>query len=188
MRYPVLVLCSGLVLGCNAPQGYSPDLTVRFDCPENVTPALEAAIESFLTEKGFRVANLERVRRQFNRGFFPLEIEAYDNRRWTVHLISFRPPSAVPSNSTKRTYTLGVYSPPPTHHDDVLEKDLIDLITQQLKCEIRSSNRRENKPEAASFYDRMYSLQLSRDHEAEICDKTAKTYDAELCRKVPGAN
>ena len=193
MKKPILVLCGGLaLLGCNAPssaQGYSPDLAVRFDCSGNVTPAFETAIESFLTEKGFRVANLERVRRQFNRGFYPLEIEAYDNRRWTVHLMSLRgPQSTASSNSTTTTYNLGVYSPPPTQHDDVLEMDLIDLITQQLKCEIRSSNRYENKAESASFYDRLYSTQLSRDREAEVCDQTAKTYDAALCRNVPSAN
>ena len=193
MKYQTLVLYGVLgLLGYNAPsraQGYSPDLAVRFDCPGNVSPAFEAAIERFLTGKGFRVVNLEGVRRQFKRGFFPLEIEAYDNRRWTVHLISLRSPQiADSSNSTKTTYHLGVYSPAPTQHDDVLERDLIELITQQLKCEIRSSNRYENKSEAASFYDRMYSTQLSRDHEAEVCDQTAKTYDANLCRNVPGAN
>ena len=193
MRCGVLALCSGFVLlGCNTSsgaQGYSPDLAVSFDCSGNVTPALETKIEKFLTERAFTVANLERVRRQYGQGFYPLEMEAYDNRRWTVRLISFRDlHTDAPPVPTKTEYNLGVYSPPPTHHDDVLEKDFINLVTQQLKCEIRSSNRYENEPGAVSYYDHLYSLQMSRDHEAEICDKTAKTYDADQCRKVPGIN
>ena len=179
VKLSTLGLCGSLVLlACiseSTAQGLAPDMAVRFDCPGNVTPRFESDIETFLTEKGFKVANLERVRRQFNVGFYPLEIEGYDSRRWMVHLISLN-----------TTYSLGLYSPPPTQHDAVLERDLIDLITQRLKCTISSLNHSENGPEAKGIFDRVYSTRLSRDREADVCDRTAKTFDANLCQRVPG--
>ena len=157
----------------------APDLNVDFQCQK--TPS-EGTIESFLTERNFVVANEERLRRQFNLGFFPMEIEGYDRRRWSVHFIGLIPQTP----DAAITYHADVNSPPPTKHDSVLEDAVIELISQTLKCKITSLNRSSNPHDAAAFYDRLFAMQVSRDHEAAICDKSLTSFDATQCEQVPG--
>ncbi|MDR3525882.1 MAG: hypothetical protein P4L57_01295 [Rhizomicrobium sp.] len=159
----------------------APDLAVNFQCS---MPPSEAAIEQFLTGRKFTVANLERMRRQFNLAFYPLEIEGYDQERRFVHFIG------LPSGSldgAKITYSVGVNSPPPTRHDAALEKAVLHFITTTLKCKASSVNHGSNPTDASAFYDEVFALQLSRDHEAATCDKMARSFDARHCERMASA-
>ena len=158
---------------------YEPDLAFVFKCP--AAPS-ESLIENFLAVHGFAVVNAERMRRQYGRGFYPLEIDGTDPRRWAAHFMGL-----IPAESGAITYTAGIESPPPTRHDDALENATLAFVTQTLKCQIEGTvTRGENPVSAASDYDQIFAMQQGRDHEAQICDKTLSTYDAKACAMVPG--
>jgi hypothetical protein len=162
---------------CGTASSYDADLAVNFQCG---APPSEGEIESFLAKRGFSVANEERVRRQFNLGFYPMQIEAHDQRRRTVEFMGLG--AAAGAN----TYDAAIYSPPPTRHDRVLEEAFGQLISKTLKCQITSITRGSNPASASSFYDRLFRLQLSREHETVICDRSLASFNEKLCQEVPG--
>jgi len=162
------------------------DLAIDFTCSGSAYPASEAAIEKFLKARNFTVANDERMRRQLNFGFFPLQIESYDARDITVEFQGLADsPDASNWSEATVNYHATIYSPPPTKHDNELETALRSFITQDLRCKITSENASENPPEAASFYADILARQKNRMREAMVCDKTEPTFDEAACAKVP---
>jgi hypothetical protein len=175
----VLLACSG----CGENKSLGSDMWAFFECRGGGQPQ-PALVEKFLGSHGFSSVDAERVRRQYGRGFYPLEMEAYDARRRmvTVQGIAFESKGGV----TRVDYSVSLDSPPPTHHDTKLETAILEFVGGSMKCRITSHGRSENAGDTAGFYDQLFKLQQSRIHEARICDKEAKTYDAAACRNVPG--
>ncbi|HTT99853.1 MAG TPA: hypothetical protein VMF58_17520 [Rhizomicrobium sp.] len=169
-------------VACGQQQSLAPDLALNFECKS--LPS-EAAVEDFLLKRNFEVANLERVRRQFQRSFFPMDIEAIDKRSWAITFRGLDIP-AVPTRPEHVYYTVDINSPPPTKHDDTLEEDVKRFVSDSLSCKITSTNRDGNAVGASDFFWRIIEMQKSRMREAEICDKTISTYSAAKCAKVPG--
>jgi hypothetical protein len=186
----LMAIAMGIILDVTAaacrPTGIvlNADLAVSFHCKD--APS-EPVIESFLRDSHFEVANLERARRQRNRGAFSLEIEAVDQRHW---MITVRGLPLNPMNQAERdiSYNLSVNSPPPTHHDEKFENSILVFISDQLHCRIVSNEHHDNPASAAGFFEEILASQKSRMHEAEVCDKTVSTYDASECAKVPGVS
>jgi len=176
------LLLSASAALCQQQESLSPDLALNFSC--KIAPS-EEAIEKFLKLHDFEVANPERVRRQLQRSFFLLDIEALDKRSW---IVTFRG-SSIPAVQQKVEgvfYTVGVNSPPPTQHDRNLEEAIISFVSNDLDCQITSNGRYENPVGATDFFRLILSNQKSRIYEAEICDKATSTYDVGKCDKVPG--
>lgn len=155
----------------------APDLAINFSC---ATPPSESAIEDFLKQHRFVVANYERVRRSLGLGFYPLEIDSLDARNWEIHFIGLRAPPG-----EKILFSAGAYSPPPTQYDRRLEDAVVAFVSQTLKCAVTSTDRGDNGPEARGLFDQMLSMQKNRMHEAAVCDKNQPSYDAAACSVVP---
>ena len=160
------------------------DLAFNFECGKSSPPS-EAAIERFLVGRGFEVANEERVRRQLGLGFFPLQIEGLDGRQWTVLFQGLWVPPNPGSDEKKALYTVDIYSPPPTRHDGDVESATIAFVSETLACKITSLNRSDNAQESRDLFGRLLAMQKGRMHEAEVCDRTEKSYDAGRCSRVP---
>jgi hypothetical protein len=158
---------------------YAPNVAFAFKCD---APPSESQIENFLAAHGFTVVNAERMRRQYGRGFYPLEIDGTDQRRWAAHVMGL-----IPDESGTILYTAAIESPPPTRHDNSLEDATVAFVTDTLKCRVEGAvTRGENPVSAQSDYDQIFAMQQGRNHEAQICDKTLSTYDAKACAMVPG--
>lgn len=162
------------------------DLEIDFDCNGPAFPPSEHAIEAFLRERHFTVANTERVRRQLNVGFLPLQIEALDGRDISIRFqgLMDNPRGAMTDKTVH--YHLSLESPPPTRHDRELEAALRTLVTRTLRCSVVNETVSDNQPEAASFYADILAMQKNRMREAQVCDKTEPTYSAAACAEVPG--
>jgi hypothetical protein len=177
-----ILACTVATAACGQQQSLAPDLAFNFECKK---PPSEAAIEEFLRQHDFEVANPERVRRQFHRGFFPMQILAVDKRSWEITFQGLDIP-AVPTRPEHVYYAVTVDSPPPTRHDAALENVLITFVSQNLGCQANSIARYENPANAAEFFSHLLSMQKNGMHEAEVCDKTVSTYNAAECANVPG--
>lgn len=185
MRNPSLALAMTVLLvgqGCGRDQSLSPDLTINFSCDEKAYSSLVAAIGDFLTLHRFNFQDAERIRRQYGKGFYPMDIEGFDKQRRMITFLG----ASDGGNGSASLSTVILESPPPTRHDRTLEKDIKDFITQTLQCKITSENRYDNGPERGGFYDELFALLQSRMHEGSVCDKSAKTFDLAACRNVPG--
>jgi hypothetical protein len=179
----IAIACLLAASSASAAPGVQADLALNFECPASPD---EGLIEKFLTSQHFQVENLERVRRQFDRAFFPLDIEAIDQGKRTVSFVGLLGTNDRPGATHAAFYTVGLYSPPPTRHDPALEAGLVNLVETSLKCRITSRNSGENDAAASATYNDMLTIEQGRMHEAAICDRTLASYDAKLCAQVPG--
>jgi len=176
--------CAAAGLACAAAgASAAPDLSLALNCP--ATPS-EAAVENFLKLKGFKVANVERVRRQRNASAEAMDIEALDGRAWIVTFRG-RLVSDLPGSPVLVSYRATVESPPPTAHDDNFEKALIQFAAARLGCEVVSTEHADNPASAAAAFRETLATAKDRLREAQVCDKTEATYSAADCAKVPGA-
>lgn len=173
----------GFCLACAATAASAaPDLSLTLQCP---LPPSEAAIENFLKVRGFEVANVERVRRQRYASTDAMDIEALDSRSWIV-AFKGRLISELPGSAVQITYSVTVESPPPTAHDRNFEDALIEFIATRLRCQVTAADRSDNPAGAVHVFGDTLATQKERLHETQICDKTAATYSAAECAKVPG--
>jgi hypothetical protein len=109
----------------------SADLSFHFECKEGLRSDVEKQIEFFLRGHGFKVLNQADIQRQHN-----------------VHIFDTR--SVLGAD---RRYSFGLYSQPPTNHSVSLEQDILNFVSENLKCEIRQIARKENGEEKKEFYE-----------------------------------
>jgi hypothetical protein len=122
------------------------DLAFHFDCRASAYPISEHAVEQFLQVRGFRVLNVVRARRE--RGMAPMLFELLiDGIDQQERMISFAAQSLTPG-----TYSVTLYTLPPTERATDLEEELLAFVSNTLKCEVRQVGRRENGPGAQQMY------------------------------------
>lgn len=132
-------------------QSLAPDLAFNFTCRGPAEPPSDEAIERFLESKGFRVLNKVRLAREQHIHYpFSMSIVAIDDRRRSIIFQGF---PVWPG-----TYTAVVRSEPPTRHSADLEKDLLGLVSDGLKCAVRQVERHDNGDDARDFYDRLFRI------------------------------
>jgi acetylornithine deacetylase/succinyl-diaminopimelate desuccinylase-like protein len=168
--------------GCGRAQSLAPDLALNFACDEKSHVPAAAMIEDFLKSHGFDFVDEERVRRQYGKGFYPMQIEGFDKARRTIEFMGISYERKGPVNLR----TVSLDSPPPTRHDQALERDIKDFVTQGLQCKITAENHGDNPPDRKPFYDQIYADLQSRLREGKVCDKGSKTFDLAACQNVPG--
>jgi hypothetical protein len=165
---------SGLfaLAGCGREAKLAPDYAFNFTCHGDHYPASEAAIERFIASHGFTVFNEERVRRQYNLPMYPLAIDGFDARRRMLDFRGINEKSGdKPDPSVASIYSVGLYSPPPTHHDTKLENAMMAFVTGTLKCEVSHVSHADNGVERAAFFDKIYKAEQKRISQGMRCDK-----------------
>jgi hypothetical protein len=185
--YPILGL--GLVLafsGCGQADtgSLAADLAINFEC--NASPSV-GAIEKFLEDRQFTFLDAAHVQEQYGIKVFSLKIEGFDAQRRMIDFTGLNIPT-VPGRSAYVLYTAVLDSPPPTRHNDNLEKGIESFLVDTLGCKITSKNRGENGADSKKFFDKLYSMQQNRIREGKVCDKGAGTFDFAACREVPGSH
>jgi hypothetical protein len=125
---------------------YSSDLAFHFHCDGRSRAEIEQLVSTFLKGSGFGVLNLGRIQREHN--YYELDLNALglDDGRRIVRV------SSEPLNSG--WYNLSLRSPPPTKHDQKLERSLVHFAGSTLKCEVRQISRGNNSASAAQFYEK----------------------------------
>jgi hypothetical protein len=165
--------------GCGREAKLAPDFAFNFTCHGAHYPASESAIEKFIASHGFTVFNEERVRRQYNLPMYPLAIDGFDTRRRMLDFRGVNEKSGdKPDPSVASIYSVGLYSPPPTRHDEKLEESMLVFVSDTLKCEISNVSHADNGAERAAFFDKIYKAEQKRIGQGMRCDKqSGKTLD-----------
>jgi hypothetical protein len=125
----------------------SPDLAFHFICPGEDRRLVEEKVEEFLKKNGFKVLNLARIQHEHQVFFFESDIKGLDENRRIIELRSVPP--------TPDRYALDVYTQPPTKRVPQLEKDVLRVVSDALRCEVRQVTSGENGVDAISYYDRV---------------------------------
>ncbi|HSM95751.1 MAG TPA: hypothetical protein VLT91_06895 [Rhizomicrobium sp.] len=162
----LLVLC-----GCGRNQRLEADLAFNFTCSGASYPASEPAIEKFVASHGFTVFNEERVRRQYKLAMYPLAIDGFDARRRMLDFRGINEKSSDKPVPVATIYSVGLYSPPPTRHDDGLEKAMQDFVSGTLKCDISNVSRGDNGADRTAFFDKVYKAEQARIVQGMRCDR-----------------
>jgi hypothetical protein len=123
----------------------SADLSFHFECKEGLRSDVEKQIEFFLRGHGFKVQNQADIQRQHNVHIFDTNMVALDGDRRMIEVRSVL--------GADRRYSFGLYSQPPTNHSVSLEQDILNFVSENLKCETRQIARKENGEEKKEFYE-----------------------------------
>jgi len=151
MKYLLVTLCGVASLcACGPRESMSPDLAFWFKCAPSATAELDAKIEQFLIGHGYGVLNLAAIRGRLPSDAHPVDITAIDANRRIVLVTGFQP---LPNQ-----YSIGLYSPPPTHHDATFETELLSFAVEALGCTTEQIARHDN----ASSVNDLHELEVQR--------------------------
>ncbi|HEY7977844.1 MAG TPA: hypothetical protein VID67_06595 [Rhizomicrobium sp.] len=172
-RLVSLLTCAGLLVlaGCGREQKLAPDFAFNFTCHGASYPASESAIEKFITGRGFTAFNEERIRRQYKLAMYPLAIDGFDGRHRMLDFRGINEKSSDKPEPVATIYSVGIYSPPPTRHDDTLEKATLAFVSGTLKCDVSNISHGDNGAERAAFFDKIYKAEQKRIAEGARCDR-----------------
>lgn len=157
--------------GCGREAKLAPDFAFNFTCHGASYPASESAIEKFVASHGFTVFNEERVRRQYKLPMYPLAIDGFDGKHRMLDFRGINEKSGDKPEPIASIYSVGIYSPPPTHHDDALEKATLAFVSNTLKCGVSNISHGDNGAERAAFFDKIYKAEQTRIGQGMRCDK-----------------
>lgn len=170
-----LCLAGGMMLlalgGCSREAKLAPDFAFNFTCHGASYPASEPAIEKFIAAHGFAVFNEERVRRQYKLAMYPLAIDGFDTRRRILDFRGINEKASDKPVPVATIYSVGIYSPPPTRHDDALEKAMLTFVSGTLKCDVSNISHADNGAERAAFFDKVYKAEQKRIAQGMRCDR-----------------
>lgn len=175
----LFAICAFVLLAaCGRQKELAPDYAFNFRCKGAAYPASEAAIETFLTSHGFTAFDEERVRRQYRLTMYPLAIDGVDKRRRMLDFRGINEKTTDEPVPKATVYSVGLYSPPPTRHDAVLEQAMLAFVQNGLKCEVSQVSRYTNGAEVLSFFNKVYAAEQKRIAEGRKCDRArAKPLD-----------
>lgn len=159
--------------GCGQEEKLAPDFAFNFTCHGAAYPASESAIEKFIAGHGFTAFNEERVRRQYKLAMYPLAIDGYDARHRMLDFRGINEKSGDKPEPIASIYSVGIYSPPPTHHDVELEKAMLEFVSGKLKCDVSNVSHADNSADRAAFFDKIYKAEQTRIGHGMRCDKQA---------------
>jgi hypothetical protein len=147
------VLCVGLVTfftlewpsSAQSTEALSADLTFHFVCSHTARRDVEAKTELFLRGNGFRVLNLAQLQHRNNFHFFDTDIKGIRHDQAMIDMIS------MPSGHSR--YAFALYSRPPTSRLTDLEDAVLKFVSNELACQTRQIQRRENGKERQQYFD-----------------------------------
>jgi hypothetical protein len=122
------------------------DLAFHFDCKAGAYPVSDKAVEQFLQSRGFKVLNVVQARRErkMDPMLSDLFIDGIDQQQRMIRFMA--------EPLTHGSYSVTLYTRPPTEHATDLEDALLAFVSQTLKCHVRQVARRENGLEAQGAY------------------------------------
>jgi hypothetical protein len=157
--------------GCGREAKLAPDFAFNFTCHGAFYPASESAIEKFIAGHGFTAFNEERVRRQYNLPMYPLAIDGFDSKHRMLDFRGINEKAGDKPEPIASIYSVGIYSPPPTRHDEALEKATLAFVSNTLKCDVSNISHADNGAERAAFFDKIYKAEQTRISQGMRCDK-----------------
>lgn len=127
------------------PNSFGADLAFQFSCGK--TPS-EQAIEQFMTAKGFRTLDKVKAGTKLTPDFswMKMDVVGIDSTRRQIEFKVF-------ADDTE-TYSVSLYSEPPTQHSKDLEDALLGFTVKTLGCKNRQVAHVDNPAGAKDLYDR----------------------------------
>lgn len=126
------------------PSSFGADLTFQFSCGK--TPALQA-LEGFMTAKGFRTLDKVKAGTKLTPDFswMKVDVVGIDSTRRQMEFKVF-------ADNTE-TYSVSLYSEPPTQHSKDLEDALLGFTGKTLGCKNGQAAYVDNPAGAKDLYD-----------------------------------
>lgn len=130
------------------PDSFGADLEFQFNCRK--APS-ERAFEQFMTDKGFRVLDKVKAGTKLTPDFswMKLDVVGIDSARQQIEFKVF-------ADDTE-TYSVSLYSEPPTQHSKDLESALLGFTEKTLGCKNKQVARTDNPAGAKDLYDKSVS-------------------------------
>ena len=127
------------------PDSFGADLTFQFSCGK--TPSLQA-LEGFMTAKGFRTLDKVKAGAKLTPDFSWMKVDlvGIDDARRQIEFKVF-------ADNTE-TYSVSLYSEPPTQHSKDLEDALLGFTGKTLGCKNGQAAYVDNPAGAKDLYDR----------------------------------
>lgn len=132
------------------PNSFGADLAFQFDC-KGKSPS-EQAFEQFMTAKGFHPLDKVKAGTKLTPDFswMKLDVVGVDSTR---HQMEFKVFADQPD-----TYSVSLYSEPPTQHSQDLENDLLKFTGKTLGCKNNQVVHVDNPAGAKDLYDKSFSM------------------------------
>ena len=131
------------------PNSFGADLEFQFICGK--APS-EQAIEQFMTGKGFRILDKVKAGAKLTPDFswMKMDVVGIDSARRQIEFKVF-------ADDTE-TYSVSLYSEPPTQHSKDLEDALLGFTGKTLGCKNKHVSRIDNPAGAKDLYDKSFSM------------------------------
>ena len=131
------------------PDSFGADLSYQFTCGK--APS-EQDIEGFMTAKGFRVLDKVKAGKKLTPDFswMKMDVVGIDSARRQMEFKVF-------ADNTE-TYSVSLYSEPPTQHSKDLEDALLGFTGKTLGCKNGKVSHFDNPANAKDLYDKSFSL------------------------------
>ena len=132
------------------PTSFGADLTFQFDC-KGKFPS-EQEFEQFMTAKGFRTLDKVKAGDKLTPSFswMKLDVVGIDGARRQMEFKVFA--------DAPETYSVSLYSEPPTQHSKDLEDDLLGFTKKTLGCKNSKLSHIDNPAGAKDLYDHSFSV------------------------------
>lgn len=142
------------------PNSFGADLAFQFDCRGKANPPSEQAIEGFMTAKGFHALDKVRAGKKLEPDFswMHMDVVGIDSARREISFKGFA--------DQPETYSVSLYSEPPTHHSKDLEDALLGFTEKTLGCKDSKVVHVENPAGAKDLYDHSLNVTESWFQEA----------------------
>lgn len=148
------------------PSSFGADLTFQFSCGK--TPS-QQALEGFMTAKGFRTLDKVKAGTKLTPDFswMKVDVVGIDSARRQIEFKVF-------ADNTE-TYSVSLYSEPPTQHSKDLEDALLGFTGKTLGCKNRQVAYVDNPAGAKDLYDRSVNTTETWFRQAAGMPSTAAT-------------
>lgn len=134
------------------PNSFGADLAFHFDCKGKANPPSEQAIEQFMTAKGFKPLDKVKAGTKLTPDFSWMHVD-------TVGIDSAHREIAFKGFADQPdSYSVSLYSEPPTHRSKDLEEDLLGFTKKTLGCKNSEVAHVENPAGAKDLYDHFFSV------------------------------
>ena len=134
------------------PNSFGADLAFQFDCKGKANAPSEQAIEGFMTAQGFRALDKVKAGKKLTPdfGWMHMDVVGIDSARRQITFKGFA--------DQPETYSVSLYSEPPTHHSKDLEDALLGFTEKTLGCKNSKLADVENPAGAKDLYDRSFGV------------------------------
>ena len=131
---------------------FGADLAFQFDCTSKANPPSEQAIEAFMTAKGFKPLDKVKAGKKLTPDFswMHLDTVGVDSARREIAFKGFA--------DQPETYSVSLYSEPPTQRSQDFEKALLTFTEKTLGCKNGQIHHMENPANAKDLYDKFFGV------------------------------